>query len=102
MKLKDIKHRPLIGVEVTNGWSYETILGVSIISKTFNNKFNLYTFNKGYDLDFCKDEEGVIKEFKSKELAEKELLKMCDVKLQKSLFYITAEHQYIIEFGEQG
>ena len=97
MKLKDVKHRPLIGVKVTNGWTYQSILGTSIISKTFDNNFNLYTFNRGLDVDFYKDEDGLVKSFKTKALAEETLLRLCNVKLQNSLFYIASEHQQRIE-----
>lgn len=99
MKIKDIKHAPLIAIDVANGWKYQTILGTSIISKTRNNMFNLYTFNRGLDVDFYKDENGVVMYFKSRLLAEQVLMKLCNVKLQASLFYITAEHQYHIEDG---
>lgn len=101
MKIKDIKHRPIVGLEVTNGWVYETILGNSVICKTLDNKFNLYTYNRGIDLDFFKEDDSdgnlIIKDFKSKKEAEQALLKQCNTELQKALFYITAEHQLHIE-----
>lgn len=97
MKIKDIKHAPLIAVEVVNGWKYQTILGTSIINKTRNNMFNLYTFNRGLGVDFYKDEDGLVMYFKSRLLAEQVLMRLCNTKLQSSLFYITAEHQYDIE-----
>ena len=97
MRIKDIKHRKLIGIDVTNGWSYHTILGTSLISKTLNGKFNLYTFKRGCDLDFYKDDDYLVKDFKSREDAETTLLRLCNLQLQHSLFFITASHQYEME-----
>ena len=97
MKVKDIKHAKLVPLKVTNGLSYYTILGTSIVSKSYNGSYTLYTYEKGKDCHFYKDKDGIIVEFKTVEEAERLLLKLATEQLQKSLFWVRADHLHNIE-----
>lgn len=97
MKVKDIKHAKLIPIKVTNGLSYYTILGTSIISKSYNGSYTLYTYEKGRDCQFYKDKDGIIVEFKTVEEAERLLFKLATEQLQKSLLWIRADNLQKIE-----